>query len=36
MLTVGIGEIISCYILGLLLLRALEPFRAQLFDTTKA
>ena len=36
MLTVGIGEIISCYIPGLLLLRALEPFRAQLFDTTKA
>ena len=32
MLTVGAGEIISCGILGCLLLTALEPYRSRLFD----
>ncbi|MBO5564355.1 MAG: QueT transporter family protein [Lachnospiraceae bacterium] len=34
MLTVGIGEVIACYILGFLLLRALEPLRMHLFERT--
>ena len=35
MLTVGIGEIISCGVLGLLLQRALERYRRQLFPEGK-
>ncbi len=31
MLTVGIGEVISCYVLGMILLNALLPYRAILF-----
>lgn len=33
MLTVGIGEILSCCVLGLILLRALLPLRHRLFET---
>ncbi len=32
MATVGAGEVISCYILGMMLLFALNPFRKQLFQ----
>ena len=32
MLTVGIGEIISCGVLGLILIKALEKHRAKLFE----
>ncbi len=32
MLTVGIGEIISCYVLGMILLNALNRFGKQLFS----
>ena len=32
MLTVGLGEVISCMGLGQLLLQALLPFRGKLFD----
>ena len=32
MLTVGIGEVISCGVLGIILLKALEPVRNKLFD----
>ena len=31
MLTVGIGEVISCYILGSILLNALKPYRQIIF-----
>lgn len=31
-ITVAIGEIISCGVLGMLLLRALEPYRHHIFD----
>ena len=31
MLTVGIGEVISCYVLGMILLKALLPYRNVLF-----
>lgn len=31
MLTVGIGEVISCYVLGMILLKALLPYRNILF-----
>ena len=31
MVTVGIGEVISCYILGMILLNALLPYRNVLF-----
>ena len=33
MFTVGIGEILSCCVLGLILLRALLPLRHRLFET---
>lgn len=33
MLTVGIGEILSCYVLGIILLSALSRFGSQLFKT---
>lgn len=33
MLTVGLGEVISCMVLGQVLLSALEPFRGKLFTT---
>ncbi len=32
MATVGAGEVISCYILGMMLLFALSPFKKQLFQ----
>lgn len=32
MLTVGIGEVISCYVLGMLLLKMLLPYRSVLFQ----
>ena len=32
MLTVGIGEVISCFILGELLIYALSPIAAKLFS----
>lgn len=32
MLTVGAGEVLSCGILGLVLLKALEPFKRPLFE----
>lgn len=32
MATVGIGEILSCYVLGMILLTALKKFRAPLFE----
>ena len=31
MLTVGVGEVISCYVLGMILLNALLPYRGILF-----
>lgn len=36
MLTVGIGEVISCGVLGLLLLNVLERYRRQLFSENPA
>jgi len=33
MLTVGIGEIISCYVLGMILLLSLKKFGGSLFET---
>ena len=36
MLTVGIGEVISCGVLGLLLHRILLPYKARLFNTDEA
>lgn len=35
MLTVGAGEVIACYVLGLLLMQALRPVRGILFDSTR-
>ncbi|MBR1441480.1 MAG: QueT transporter family protein [Lachnospiraceae bacterium] len=35
MLTVGIGEVISCYVLGLILFFGLYPIRHRLFGTQK-
>ena len=35
MLTVGIGEVISCYVLGMLLLFALGKYRSRIFDIGK-
>ena len=35
MLTVGIGEIISCGILGMILLKTLEKYRDQIFGSEK-
>lgn len=32
MATVGIGEILSCYVLGMILLTALKKFRVPLFE----
>jgi uncharacterized membrane protein len=32
MLTVGVGEVISCYILGMILLKALKKFDTRLFE----
>ena len=34
MITVGIGEIISCGILGLILITALTPYRSKLFTSS--
>ena len=36
MLTVGIGEVISCFILGMILLHALEPRKEAIFQLQKA
>ena len=33
MITVGIGEVISCYVLGMLLLLSLKKFSGSLFET---
>ncbi|MBR1691564.1 MAG: QueT transporter family protein [Lachnospiraceae bacterium] len=35
MLTVGIGEVISCYVLGMLLLFVLGKYRSRIFDIGK-
>jgi hypothetical protein len=36
MLTVGIGEVISCYVLGMILLGALSKYGKQIFPAGNA